>query len=216
MKNQTISLIYVLCHHPLVNRIIEKTLTEAHHRVCPFSTAKIEGAGQCECVLIIDTYSVERWLEITLRFGLMKRQPVVLLTSNLKNQEEEIRILHLGVRAIVPIANLENELKPAVESVVAGRLWVRRNTLTEYVMRKGGPARQAPVFTAREEQIIACLLDGLSNKEIGHLLGISPRTVKFHVANVLRKVQVRNRRDLRQLKKVPQQNPQLLYRAVGA
>jgi putative OPT family oligopeptide transporter len=37
---------------------------------------------------------------------------------------------------------------------------------------------------------------GFANKEIGQTLGISPRTVKFHVANVLRKFNIKNRRRL--------------------
>ena len=39
-------------------------------------------------------------------------------------------------------------------------------------------------------------MDNLANKEIGSRLGISERTVKFHVSNVLRKFHVRRRADL--------------------
>lgn len=199
MKQQTISLelpIHILCHHPLVYRILEKTLAPSCHRVYPFSGPQIEELAEYKCILIIDTHSVEGWLELTLRYGVMKKQPVILLTDNPSTQEEEIRLLHLGVRGIVPIANVENELAPAVEAIIAGRLWIRRNTLAEYIVQKHGSAGPASKFTNREQQIIACLLEGLSNKEIGQMLGISPRTVKFHVANVLNKFNVKNRRNL--------------------
>ena len=40
------------------------------------------------------------------------------------------------------------------------------------------------------------LLRRLSNKEIGSILHISERTVKFHVGNILTKLQVTSRREL--------------------
>lgn len=198
MKEQTISFeppIHVLCYHPLVSQIIERTLAPSGHRIHPFSAAQIQDLAEQEYILIIDTYSVERWLEMTLRHGLMKKQPVILLTHNLSPQDET-RVLYLGVRGIVPIANVENELTPAVEAIISNRLWIPRTTLSEYIVQKDGSVRPSPKFTSREQQIIACLMDGFSNKEIGQMLAISPRTVKFHVANILQKFGVKNRRGL--------------------
>lgn len=216
MKDQTISLkpfIYILCYHPLVARIIERTLAPSGHCVHPFSEAQIQNLAEHEYILIIDAYSVERWLDMTLRYGFMKKQPVILLIHSLSLQDE-IRVLYLGVRGIVPIANLENELTPAVESIISKRLWIPRNTLNEYIVQRDGSADPSPKFTSREQQIMACLIEGLSNKEIGQMFGISPRTVKFHVANILQKLHIRNRRELRGLQNF--QKPQPLVKAVPA
>ena len=210
MKEQTISFelpINILCNHPYVSQSIERILATSGHTVHAFSVAQIQDLTEHEYILIIDTYSVERWLEMTLRYGFMKKQPVILLTDNLSPQDE-IRILHLGVRGIVPIANAENELKLAVESIIANRLWVRRNTLNEYIIvQKDGSASPSPKLTSREQQIMVCLLEGFSNKEIGQMLGISPRTVKFHVANILYKFNINNRRRLQVIQN--SQNPNL-------
>jgi len=199
MKEQTISFeppIHILCYHPLVSQIIERTLVPNGHRIYPFSASQIQDLAEHEYILIIDTRSVERWLEITLRYGFMKKQPVILITYDLSPQDE-IRVLYLGVRGIVPIANLENEITPAVESMISRRLWIPRNTLNEYILQRDGSADPSPKLTSREQQIIACLMEGFSNKAIGQILGISPRTVKFHVANILQKFRVKNRRGLR-------------------
>lgn len=198
MKEQATSFelpIHILCDHPLVSRIIERILAPSGHRIHRYSAAEIKDLAEHEYILLIDRYSVERWLEMTLRYGFMKKQPVILLTESLSPQDE-IRVLHLGVRGIVPIANVENELTPAVESIIANRLWVRRYTLDEYVVQREGSASSSPKLTSREQQIMVCLLEGFSNKEIGHTLGISPRTVKFHVANILHKFNINNRRRL--------------------
>ena len=48
-------------------------------------------------------------------------------------------------------------------------------------------------FTDREKEVLELLVVGRSNKEIGAALGIEERTVKAHVAKLMRKVGVQNR-----------------------
>jgi DNA-binding NarL/FixJ family response regulator len=48
-------------------------------------------------------------------------------------------------------------------------------------------------LTDREREVLKMLVVVRSNKEIGGTLGIEERTVKAHVAKLLRKVGVRNR-----------------------
>ncbi len=43
--------------------------------------------------------------------------------------------------------------------------------------------------------MLACIVEGMSNKEIAQYLRISYSTVKTHVANILRKLNVSNRTD---------------------
>lgn len=198
--------IHILCDHPLVSRIIERTLAPSGHRIHPFCAAQIQSLAEHDYVLIIDTYSVKKWLETTVRYGFMKKQPVILLTENL-SPEDEVRILHLGVRGIVPIACVENEFMPAVESIIENRLWVRRDTLNEYIGQRDGSASPSPKLTSREQQIMVCLVEGFSNKEIGQTLGISPRTVKFHVTNILHKFNIKNRRRLQVIRSSPRSEP---------
>jgi two-component system nitrate/nitrite response regulator NarL len=57
------------------------------------------------------------------------------------------------------------------------------------------PKAAGPVdgLSPREKQILLCLIDGRSNKEIGRVLGISEATVKVHLKALLRKLNVHNR-----------------------
>jgi len=48
-------------------------------------------------------------------------------------------------------------------------------------------------ITARERQILSWLREGLSNQQIGEVLGISALTVKNHVQKILRKLNAANR-----------------------
>lgn len=51
---------------------------------------------------------------------------------------------------------------------------------------------EMPVITVREKEIIRSLSDGLSFKEIGEQLFISPRTVENHKNNILQKLGLKN------------------------
>ena len=48
-------------------------------------------------------------------------------------------------------------------------------------------------LTAREMEVLRLLAQGLSNRKIGAHLSISERTVKYHVAAILAKLEAANR-----------------------
>jgi len=48
-------------------------------------------------------------------------------------------------------------------------------------------------LTAAEKKVLALVSSAKTNKEIAFALGISPATVKRHLENVLRKLELRNR-----------------------
>jgi two-component system, NarL family, nitrate/nitrite response regulator NarL len=54
-------------------------------------------------------------------------------------------------------------------------------------------ANPLSALTAREEQILSLVAEGLSNKEVGAQLKLSEKTVKYYMTNILQKLQVRNR-----------------------
>ena len=47
-------------------------------------------------------------------------------------------------------------------------------------------------YSPREEQVLRLMLDGMSNKQIGHALGISHRTVEVHRSSIMLKSGARN------------------------
>lgn len=63
-------------------------------------------------------------------------------------------------------------------------------------MAKGGaglpPSPGRAPLTPRERIVMAHIVSGASSKEVARALNISPRTVEFHRANILRKLGARN------------------------
>ncbi len=55
--------------------------------------------------------------------------------------------------------------------------------------------RIRPQLTRREIEILKLVSDGRSNRETGQVLWVTDQTVKFHLANIYRKLGVRNRYD---------------------
>nr|WP_229333485.1 LuxR C-terminal-related transcriptional regulator [Glaciecola sp. MH2013] len=51
-------------------------------------------------------------------------------------------------------------------------------------------------LSRREKEIALKVIDGLSNKAIANELYISERTVKFHCANIYKKLNIHNRTSL--------------------
>jgi FixJ family two-component response regulator len=54
--------------------------------------------------------------------------------------------------------------------------------------RQRGTAPQVDLLTHREMEVVAGLVRGLTNKQIGQELGISHRTVEIHRARLMRKL----------------------------
>lgn len=58
-----------------------------------------------------------------------------------------------------------------------------------------GTAAPSPLatLTDREREVLACIVDGMTNKQAAQALGISEKTVKTHVSHLLAKLGVRDR-----------------------
>lgn len=92
----------------------------------------------------------------------------------------------------------------AVTGAHAGDLAMPRRMAAKLVRRLVESSRHSPTtpedqalatLSAREEQVLASLANGLTDRQIAEALTISTRTVETHVSSILRKLAVRNRAD---------------------
>ena len=89
-----------------------------------------------------------------------------------------------------------DDLQAAIVRVAQGQTALPLN-LVSAALRAPEPAERDPAalssLTAREREIVGLIAEGMTNKEIGRHLGISPATVKAHVERLIAKLGVTDR-----------------------
>jgi DNA-binding CsgD family transcriptional regulator len=126
---------------------------------------------------------------------------LALLPPAVSNFTEKVRLFGWGMDGFVDLHETwQIELPRAVDSILHGQLWVPREVLETFTRFERALLEiqllRGHFLTARESQVLQLLMRGLANKEISSTLEISERTVKFHVSNILSKLQLEDRRKL--------------------
>jgi DNA-binding NarL/FixJ family response regulator len=98
-------------------------------------------------------------------------------------------LFRLGVRAMLPPDASAPEIVAAVEAAAAGLAAIDPAELEALLGEPlVQPASDPGPLTAREIEVLRMLADGAANKTIAWQLKISEHTVKFHVAQILAKL----------------------------
>ena len=113
------------------------------------------------------------------------------------DDEVILQAISAGAKAYLEANATPQQVEQAILSVSQGSIWAPRRVLSIFVDRATKPSRSpAPAsahFTPRETEVLKLLVAARSNREIARTLGIEERTVKAHVAKLMRKVGVENR-----------------------
>jgi len=122
----------------------------------------------------------------------------IIVTGSGMDDETVLKAIASGAKGYVDEAASPAEFVQAIRIVNDGSVWAPRRVLSTFIERvSSSPGRIFPAgrvtFTDREKEVLEMLVAGRSNKEIGAALGIEERTVKAHVAKLMRKVGVQNR-----------------------
>ena len=122
----------------------------------------------------------------------------IIVTGAGMDEETILKAIAAGSKGYVDEAASAAEFVQAIRIVNQGSVWAPRRVLSMFIERvSSSPGRIFPAgrvsFTDREKEVLEMLVAGRSNKEIGSALGIEERTVKAHVAKLMRKVGVQNR-----------------------
>jgi DNA-binding NarL/FixJ family response regulator len=89
------------------------------------------------------------------------------------------------------------ELAAGIRSAVRGETVIGQEFVPKLLedAQRGVPLGQ-PDVTAREQEVLALVADGLANREIAEQLGISARTAQKHLENLFKKFAVHDRTEL--------------------
>lgn len=86
-----------------------------------------------------------------------------------------------------------DDLGRAIRSAYAGRATLSPEAAQSLVENANLPPPPGLDLTEREREVLALMIEGLSNTQIAGRLTISPSTIKSHVSNILSKLGVASR-----------------------
>jgi len=125
---------------------------------------------------------------------------VMLTVSN--DRRDLVEAVRSGAAGYLTKDLSPEALQRAVRGIRSGDLAMSRSMAADVIQHLAATtnrstassgADQMAGISAREREVLALLAQGLTDREIGERLGISPRTVETHVGSLLSKLGVRNR-----------------------
>lgn len=126
---------------------------------------------------------------------------------------ERIKKAHPEIKILIVTSLIDGEVLRRARASGADSLWykdgsqeklmdvVRRTLAGERIFPDAPPVTQIGTakssdFTKAEMRVLRCLVRGMSYTDTAQALGIDPRTVKFHVSNMLQKTNFENKLQL--------------------
>jgi two-component system, NarL family, response regulator DevR len=134
---------------------------------------------------------------------ILERRPRtgVVVLSTFLDEQLVAEALRRGARAYVLKDVDLSELVRIIRAVARGESgFDSRSAAVVRALAAGRPATgtadERPALTEREREVVKLIAEGLTNREIGETIFVSESTVKFHVRNVMRKLNVHHRAEV--------------------
>ena len=197
--------------HPMVRSAIRQALEAPDVEVVAEASSAEEAIGLAPSVrpdvLLVDIdlpglSGIEAVRELAPR---LPDTRIVMLTASTDNRDL-LDAVRYGAGGYLTKDLTGDALLRAIRGLRKGDLAMSRGhaaTVVEHLSRTARP-QQADggtlegLLSAREQDVLRLLAEGLTDREIATALAISPRTVESHVSSVLRKLGVRNRAEAAQ------------------
>ncbi len=135
---------------------------------------------------------------------LKQAQPQIAVLALTIHEEEAylFQMLKAGASGYIPKRAASEDLLNAIRAVYQGETYLHSSVagslVQEYMQqtRPDAAGLNIPTLTNREEEVLTLIAHGLTNKQIGEQLNISPKTVARHRDNISRKLKLSTRADL--------------------
>ena len=148
-------------------------------------------------VLLLDINMPEKnGLEV-LRVLKDRKSKVKVLVLTVHNETEYLmKAVDIGIDGYVLKDSESSELKKAIFAIVDGETYIQPSlipALNSKMIEKDKDGAKIDLLTRRELEVLKLLAVGMYNKEVAEKLDISERTVKNHVSNIFKKIEVTDR-----------------------
>jgi DNA-binding NarL/FixJ family response regulator len=154
-------------------------------------------AGEIRPDVILMDYMMPKLDGVSASIAIRKDLPgsKIILVSMDMSEELIINMINAGVMGIVPKDSPADELFTAIEEVNEGKHHMTgkiveladQHALDQNNKRKKPKSYFNTIFSQREKEILAFIVQGLSAQKIATKLFITRRTVETHKANIFKK-----------------------------
>jgi DNA-binding NarL/FixJ family response regulator len=121
----------------------------------------------------------------------------ILVLTMFDDDNSVFAALRAGAHGYVLKGAGQEQLARAIQAVAEGESIfspaIARRVIESFARPGAGRSAAFPELTQREREVLDLIARGLSNPDITRRLVLSPKTVRNHVANILAKLQVRDR-----------------------
>lgn len=148
-------------------------------------------------ILLLDINMPEKnGLEVLDEIKKKKYDVKVLILTVHNELEYLIKAVDIGVDGYILKDSESAELKRAIQAVLAGENYIQASlipALNNRLANRDIDKDKIDSLTSRELEVLIQVANGMFNKEIATNLNISERTVKNHVSNIFKKIDVSDR-----------------------
>lgn len=120
---------------------------------------------------------------------------VLMLTVH-NEVEYLLRAVDIGVDGYILKDSESAELKKAIKHINCGESYIQSSlipSLNSRLVNRDIDKEKIESLTKRELEVLIQVANGMFNKEIATILNISERTVKNHISNIFKKIEVNDR-----------------------
>jgi two-component system response regulator NreC len=140
-------------------------------------------------------------IEATRRIKAAYPEVAVLALTMHEDEQYFFEMLNAGASGYVPKRAAPDDLVSAIRVVSQGNVFLyptlAKLLVQDYLHRAESEVMPAAeTLTLRERQVLTCIAEGLTNREIAESLNISAKTVDRHRENIMRKLNLHNRVEL--------------------
>ena len=126
-----------------------------------------------------------------------KKLKIKVLVLTVHNETEYLmKAVDIGINGYVLKDSESSELKKAIFAIVDGETYIQPSlipALNAKRIERNEDEEKIDALTRREMEVLKLLAIGMYNKEVAEKLEISERTVKNHVSNIFKKLEVTDR-----------------------
>lgn len=131
-------------------------------------------------------------------FSQYPESKVVLIDTGVSQKNIIATIISYKISGVLSIDSDPHLFKKALKVICSGEVWLDNSTVKALLHSEGLINKNGKIngLTPKEREVISCLCDGFSNKEISSKLYMSEQTVKAHLNRLFRKLNVSSRTQL--------------------